>query len=96
VAAHSNIDGARSSGIKTAPGITLGMKTMAKLKLFQPWWLEVGTEACSVCDHLYVYETEHRCNECDAPTCSHCIEPSTSVCLPCSRKEASIDIELEV
>jgi len=80
------------SGIKSA----LKLARMAKLQIFPPWWLEVGTEVCSNCDHMYVYETEHRCAHCDGAVCSNCYEPTSSTCHKCGKQEqeSSIDIDL--
>jgi hypothetical protein len=73
---------------------------MAKRGFLQPWWLEVGTEICPVCHHMYPYETEYRCARCDGPVCSTCLEPTRKVCTPCSQSnddaEDYIDIEFEV
>lgn len=70
---------------------------MAKRQFLQPWWLEDGTEICSVCHHLYLYETEYRCVDCDGPVCANCIETTRMVCSPCAKHdEVSIEIEMEV
>ena len=49
------------------------------------WWLEAGTELCSACDQLYLYETEYRCADCDGPRCRDCVQvrQSLTVCLTC-------------
>jgi hypothetical protein len=71
---------------------------MAKRQISRPWWLESGSEICSVCSHVYLFETEYRCNDCDGPVCSGCIETTRMVCLPCVNSEAgtTVDITLEV
>jgi hypothetical protein len=70
---------------------------MAKRQLLKPWWLGDGTEICSVCHHLYLYETEYRCFDCDGGICLDCVELTRTVCLPCANNnEDSIEIELEV
>jgi len=59
---------------------------MAKAQAVMPWWLENGTEICSICHHLYLYETEFRCSDCDGPTCPNCVEirhAEAVICLPC-------------
>ncbi len=58
---------------------------MAKLRLASPWWLEPGTEICPACHHLYLYETEYRCADCDAPRCPNCVqvERALTLCLEC-------------
>jgi hypothetical protein len=59
---------------------------MAKARFEQPWWLGSGTEICPICHHLYLYETEYRCADCDGPVCSDCVkvrESVTVVCTPC-------------
>lgn len=38
-----------------------------------PYWLEGGTETCSGCTHLYVYQMEYRCVACDRGICCHCV-----------------------
>ena len=38
------------------------------------WWLGAGDEECPHCGHLYIYELEFRCPECDGPGCSHCAQ----------------------
>ena len=55
---------------------------MAKLKL-QAWWLETGTEICPSCHQLYLYETQYRCEDCDGPTCSDCVQQSESLTMVC-------------
>ena len=57
---------------------------MAKGSHSRPWWLEDGTEICSVCHHLYLYETEYRCSDCDGAVCSECIELTLMSCFPCA------------
>jgi len=57
---------------------------MAKRSYSTPWWLEDGTEICSVCHHLYIYETEYRCSECDGGVCSECVDMTSMSCLLCS------------
>jgi hypothetical protein len=70
---------------------------MAKRRFLQPWWLEVGTEICPVCHHVYPYETEYRCKKCDGPVCETCLEPTHKVCKSCAKEnESSIDIEIEI
>ena len=57
-----------------------------------PWWLEVGTELCPNCHQLYLYETEYRCADCDAPMCDACIrvrESVTIVCGPCDSNKTT-------
>jgi hypothetical protein len=81
------------SGTKAA----LRKRKMARRQLSQPWWLEPGTEICSVCSHLYLFETEYRCIDCDGPVCSACIETTSMVCLPCAdHTETLIEIDLEI
>jgi len=60
---------------------------MAKRSYSKPWWLEDGTESCSVCHHLYLYETEYRCSECDGAVCPGCVELTLMICLPCSETD---------
>jgi hypothetical protein len=57
---------------------------MAKRADSRPWWLEDGTEICSVCHHLYLYETEYRCSDCDGGVCAECIELTFMTCVPCA------------
>jgi len=56
---------------------------MVKRSFSRPWWLEDGTEICSVCHHLYLYETEYRCSECDGAVCTECVVVASVTCLPC-------------
>jgi hypothetical protein len=44
----------------------------------RPYWLEDGTESCSACTHLYVYEMEYRCVACDRGVCCHCVRVSVT------------------
>jgi hypothetical protein len=48
---------------------------MAKTKKQAPWWLERGTETCSVCGQTYAPQMESRCADCDAPLCPCCADP---------------------
>ena len=68
---------------------------MSKRRILKPWWLEDGTEICSVCHHLYLYETQYRCADCDAAVCVECIEVAETICLPCAN-ESVLQIEIEV
>jgi len=36
------------------------------------WWLDDGDQECPHCGHLYYYEVEFRCTDCDGPGCPHC------------------------
>ena len=38
-----------------------------------PYWLDGGTETCSLCELPYVLQQEYRCEACDRPVCEHCI-----------------------
>jgi len=70
---------------------------MANRRFLQPWWLEVGTEICPICHHLYLYETEYRCDHCDGARCSDCDDAAQTNCLSCANgQEDSLEIELEV
>ena len=70
---------------------------MPKRQQLKPWWLEQGTEVCPICSHLYPYQTEYRCSDCDGAVCPNCIDLETMTCIPCSDSDGiSIDIELEV
>ena len=56
---------------------------MSKRKLQSvPWWLE-GEEECPHCHHLYAYELEIRCPECDEPSCPHCVTLHVEICEVC-------------
>ena len=37
-----------------------------------PWWAAGGTERCPACLHLYAYEVQVRCVDCDGPLCPLC------------------------
>lgn len=56
---------------------------MPKTRREPPWWLEVGTEVCPACNHLYLYETEYRCFDCDGPLCPMCVVETTAVDISC-------------
>jgi hypothetical protein len=43
----------------------------------RPYWLDDGTETCSSCSHVYVYEMECRCAACDRGICCHCVGAAT-------------------
>jgi len=66
-----------------------GILKMGKTTTSAPWWLETGTEVCSICHQLYIYETECRCSDCDGPACANCvtIESTSIICVPCSSSE---------
>lgn len=52
-----------------------------------PWWLMDGDEECVSCGHLYIYELEFRCPECEITTCIHCRRRHCDgrlVCVSCS------------
>ena len=38
-----------------------------------PWWLSQGDEECPHCEGDYIFETEVRCVQCDAPICPMCV-----------------------
>ena len=62
---------------------------MGKAKTSAPWWLESGTEICSICHQVYIYETEYRCLDCDAGVCPDCVKVETNsiICIPCANYE---------
>jgi hypothetical protein len=37
-----------------------------------PWWIEGGTQICTICLQRYALETEHRCVNCDVVMCFFC------------------------
>jgi hypothetical protein len=66
-------------GTETALTFSIMQKSRREL----PWWLEVGTEVCPACNHLYLYETEYRCFDCDGPLCPMCVVETTAVHISC-------------
>ena len=59
-----------------------------------PWWLMDGEEECVSCGHLYIYEMECRCAECEIATCIHCRRRHSDgrmVCVSCADARGSID-----
>ena len=52
-----------------------------------PWWLGRGTELCGHCLHLYHYQVEYRCTDCDEPICPDCVvvirETRNAYCVEC-------------
>jgi hypothetical protein len=61
-------------------------KSQTRPKASAPWWLS-GEEECPHCHHLYAYELEVRCTECDGPSCPHCVSRLELgvVCIHCSQ-----------
>lgn len=52
-----------------------------------PWWLMEGDEECHGCGHLYIYELEFHCPECETATCIHCRRRHSDgrmVCVSCA------------
>jgi hypothetical protein len=39
----------------------------------RPYWIDSGTERCTACTHVHVYEMEYRCVACDRGICCHCV-----------------------
>ena len=66
-------------GTETALTFSIMQKSRREL----PWWLEAGTEVCPACNHLYLYETEYRCFDCDGPLCPMCVVEKTAVHISC-------------
>jgi hypothetical protein len=56
---------------------------MRNPRLVNPWWLEPGTEICPTCHHVYLYETEYRCADCDVARCGNCIQVRRSLTVLC-------------
>jgi hypothetical protein len=59
-----------------------------------PWWLQEGDEECSSCGHLYIYELEFRCPQCESITCIHCRRRHAEghlVCVSCTDTRGSSD-----
>jgi hypothetical protein len=51
-----------------------------------PWWLLEGDEECPSCGHLYIYEMEFHCPECEITACIHCRRRHSDgrmVCVSC-------------
>jgi hypothetical protein len=51
-----------------------------------PWWLMEGDEECPGCGHLYIYEMEFHCPDCEITTCIHCRRRHSDgrlVCVSC-------------
>lgn len=69
---------------------------MVELRIVQAWWLEAGTEVCPACHHLYLFETEYRCADCDGPICSDCVLERVSLtvvcpaCFECGEEEVGV------
>jgi len=79
-----------SCGTETA----LTFSIMPKSRRELPWWLEVGTEVCPACNHLYLYETEYRCFDCDGQLCPMCVEETIALHISCPtcRDESEIEV----
>jgi hypothetical protein len=56
-----------------------------------PYWLDGGTETCSVCTHVHVYEMTFRCVACDRGICCHCVSVRVtsreSFCAACEAEQ---------
>ena len=63
------------------------MTTKQRLK---PYWLEGDEAECPYCGHLYAYEVEVRCIDCDGPACPICavfVHERRTFCRDCVPKE---------
>ena len=52
-----------------------------------PWWIDGGSQLCSLCLQRYALETEHLCIGCDVPMCFFCAVAEHGheiTCIDCS------------
>ncbi len=59
---------------------------MSLEKTRQTSWILNGTEICSACSQLYLYEMECYCGDCDVALCVLCsrrVEPKRFLCASC-------------
>jgi hypothetical protein len=66
-------------------------KSKTRTQSAAPWWLG-GEEECPHCHHLYAYQVEVRCQECDGPSCPHCVSRHVElgiVCMLCAQSPPS-------